>query len=98
MRVAVIVAALALALVAAQTCQKNSIRVTKEQAIQKAAARVDFEPQRTQIRFLRQGLTGRPYWVVSLSRPGARKDEFTALAVVRINANTGKVETVRQQR
>ena len=98
MRVAVIVGVLALAGVAAQTCQKSSIRVTKEQAIAKAEQRVDFEPQRTQIRFLRQGLTGRPFWVVSLSRPGKRKDTFTELAVVRINANSGKVETVSPQR
>ena len=93
-----LVAVLAVAFVAAQTCQKSSIRLTKEQAVAKAQERVDFTPRRTQIRFLRQGLTGRPKWVVSLSIPGRQRDTFDELAVVRIDANTGQVESVRQQR
>ena len=97
-RPAVIVAVLVLAFVAAQTCQKSSTRLNKDQAIAKATERVDFKPTRTQIRFLRQGISSRPYWVVSLSRRGERPGTFSELAVVRINANTGKVETVKQQR
>jgi hypothetical protein len=96
LRVGVIVAVLALAFVAAQTCQKSSIRLDKDQAIAKAEAQVNFEPQRTQIRLLRQGITSRPFWVVSLSRPGKLEGTFSRLAVVRINANTGKVETVER--
>ena len=92
-----IVAVLVLAFVSAQTCQKSSIRLNKDQAIVKAEEQVDFEPLRTQIRMLRQGISSRPYWVVSLSRPGKQPGTFSELAVVRINANTGKVETVKQQ-
>jgi hypothetical protein len=98
LRAGVIVAVLLLAFVAAQTCQKSSIRLDKNQAIAKATARVDFKPTRTQVRLLRQGVTSRPYWMVSLSRRGKLAGTFSELAVVRINANTGKVETVRQQR
>jgi hypothetical protein len=87
-----------LAFVAAQTCQKSQIRLDKNQAIAKAEAAVDFTPQRTQVRLLRQGLNSKPYWIVSLSRPGRSEGTFSALATVRINANTGKVETVNQQR
>jgi Peptidase propeptide and YPEB domain len=83
------------AFVVAQTCQKSSIRLTKEQAIQKAEGAVDFHPQRTQIRLLRQGITSEPFWVVSLSRPGKRAGTFSELAVVRIDANTGKVKDVK---
>ena len=97
-RVAVIAAVLVVAFVASQTCQKSSIRLDKNQAIAKASAQVDFSPTRTQIRLLRQGIPSKPYWIVSLSRPGKREGTFTALATVRINANTGKVETVNQQR
>jgi hypothetical protein len=97
LRVCVIVVVLVLAFVAAQTCQKSSIRLDKNQAIAKAEQQVTFTPQRTQIRLLRQGLTSKPYWVVSLSRPGKREGTFSELAVVRINANTGKVESLRQQ-
>jgi hypothetical protein len=93
--VAVIAAVLVVAFVAAQTCQKSSTRVDKTQAVAMAKAEVAFTPERTQIRFLRQGLTAKPYWVVSLSRPGSRKGTFSKLAVFRINANTGKLQRVR---
>ena len=86
---------LVVAFIAAQTCQKSSIRLDKNQAIAKAEAQVDFEPQRTQVRLLRQGITSEPYWVVSLSRPGRRPGTFSELAVVRIDANTGKVKDVK---
>ena len=95
MRAAVIVGVLVLAFVVAQTCQKSEVRLTKEQAVVKAEQQIDFEPQRTQIRLLRQGIPGKPYWVVSLSRPGERPGTFSELAVVRINANTGKVVDVK---
>lgn len=90
-----IVAVLVLAFVVAQTCQKSSVRLNKDQAIAKAETQVDFEPQRTQIRYLRQGIPGKPYWIVSLSRPGKRPGTFSELAVVRINANTGKVVDIK---
>jgi hypothetical protein len=94
-RVAVIVAVLIVAFVAAQTCQKSSIRLDKEQALAKAEAQVNFTPKREQIRLLRQGLSSKPYWMVSLSRPGTKPGTFSKLAVFRINANTGKLERVR---
>ena len=97
-RVAVIVSVLLVAFVASQTCQKSSVRLDKNQAIAKAKTQVDFTPERTQIRMLRQGFNSKPFWIVSLSIPGKREGTFRALAVVRINANTGKVATVRQQR
>jgi hypothetical protein len=86
---------LALAFVAAQTCQKSQIRVDKNQAIATAKAQVNFTPKRTQIRLLRQGLNSKPYWIVSLSRPGKQEGTFSELAVVRIDANTGKVKDVQ---
>jgi hypothetical protein len=95
LRVAVIAAVLVVAFIAAQTCQKSSIRLDKNQAIAKAEAQVDFTPKREQIRLLRQGLGSKPYWMVSLSRPGEQPGTFSKLAVFRINANTGKLERVR---
>ena len=94
LRVGVIISVLLLAFVAAQTCQKSSIRLDKNQAIAKAKAQVDFTPDRTQIRMLRQGVPSKPFWIVSLSRRGKTPGSFSALAVVRINANTGKVESI----
>jgi hypothetical protein len=94
-RVGVIVSVLLLAFVTAQTCQRSSIRLDKNQAIAKAKEQVDFTPKRTQIRLLRQGVPSKPFWIVSLSRPGKLSGTFSKLAVIRINANTGTVERVR---
>jgi hypothetical protein len=97
-RVAVIVAVLVVAFIAAQTCQQSQIRYTKEQAIATAKQRIDFAPDRTQVRLVRQGITSEPFWVVSLSIAGEGEDEFRELALVKIDANSGKVDEVRQQR
>ena len=87
---------LAIALVAAQTCQKSQIRFNKNQAIATAKQQVGFTPERTQVRLLRQGLNSRPYWIVSLSTPGTQRGTFHNLAVVKIDANTGKVRDVTE--
>jgi hypothetical protein len=97
-RVAVIVAVFAIAFAAAQTCQKSQIRVDKEQAIATAKQRIDFKAEHTQIRLLRQGITSKPYWIVSLSIPTDQNDVFRKLALVKIDANTGKVDSVKTQR
>lgn len=86
------------AFVFAQTCQKDQVRVSKEQAIQIAGGQVSFEPERTQIRLLRQGINSKPFWIVSLSIPGEREDTFRRLAVVHVDANTGEVEDVDRGR
>jgi len=91
----VILALLAVTFAVSQTCQKSQIRLTKDQAIAKAERQIEFTPPRTQVRLLRQGLNSKPYWVVSLSRPGQTPGTFSELAVVRIDANSGKVASVR---
>ena len=91
----VILAILAVAFLASQTCQKSQIRLNKNQAITTAEKQVDFTPRRTQVRLLRQGLNSKPYWIVSLSRPGSSPGTFSELAVVRIDANSGKVVSVK---
>jgi hypothetical protein len=96
--VAVIVAVLVVAFVAAQTCQQSQIRIDKDQAIATAKQEIDFTPTRTQIRLLRQGITSEPYWIVSLSIPTDRNDVFRKLALVKIDANSGKVDSVKIQR
>lgn len=89
---------LLLAFVVSRSCQQSQIRLTKDQAIAKAEAQVDFDPERVQVRFLRQGIGSEPFWIVSLSIPREDGRTFSKLAVVRIHANTGKVAEVREQR
>lgn len=82
-------------------CQDDQVRLTQEDATALAKKQVDFEPENTQIRLLRQGLDRRPVWVVSLSIPlgeeGPDPDFFKRLALVRIDANKGTVESVEEQ-
>jgi hypothetical protein len=96
--VIVVIAVFALALVVARTCQQAQVRVDEEQAIAIAEREVDFRPRETQVRFLRQGIGREPFWFVSLGVPlGDREGQrFSKLAVVKIDANTGKVESVEQ--
>jgi hypothetical protein len=51
---------------------------------------------------LRQGLSSKPFWIVSLSIPTSdaptTNQRFKELAVIRIDANTGKVADVKVQR
>ena len=94
----VIALVLVAAFVFAQTCQKDQVRVTKEQAIATAREQVSFTPQRAQIRLLRQGINSRPVWIVSLTIPGETEDTFKRIALVRVNAHTGEVEDVERGR
>ena len=99
LRVGLVVALLLVTFVAARSCQQSQVRITKDQAIATAEQRIPFEPTRVQVRMLRQGLNSRPTWIVSLSVPReGQTDVFDELAVVRVSANTGKVEDVRIQR
>ena len=76
---------------AATTCQKRQIRISKETAIATATRAADFRPQRTQIRLVRQGLNGHPYWAISLSIPAKDGNGYERVSVARVDANTGKL-------
>ena len=92
----VIVGVLVLAFFVARNCQQEQVRLTEDQAIVIAERQVNFEPDRTQIRLLRQGLNSKPYWIVSLSIPGERDDTYRRLATVQIDAKTGEVVDVNR--
>ena len=96
--VAAVVALLAVTAVAAQSCQQAQVRFTKEAAIATARPQAGFDPERTQVRLVRQGLTGHPFWAVSFSVPAPSGDGYTKLTTVRVDANTGKLEAVNRER
>jgi hypothetical protein len=81
----------AICLVVATTCQRRQVRISKEDAIVTATRAADFRPQRTQVRLVRQGLNGRPFWAISLSIAGKDGKDYERVAVARIDANTGKL-------
>ncbi len=92
------VALLVVTVFAAQSCQQSQIRVSKERAIATARPEAGFEPQRTQVRLVRQGLNGRPFWAVSFSVPARTGDGYARLTTVRVDANDGEVESVNRER
>jgi hypothetical protein len=95
-RVLVLVALFGLIVVADQTCQKKQVRLTKTQAVVKARPYAGFVPQRTQVRFIRQGLKSKPFWAVSFSIPEKKGGGYLRLTTVRVDANTGKVVAVNR--
>ena len=82
---------------AAQSCQQSQIRFSKERAIATARPEAGFTPERTQVRLVRQGLNGRPFWAVSFSVPGIRSRRVRKLTTVRVDANTGKIAAVNRE-
>lgn len=84
--------------VAAQSCQQAQVRVSQERAIATARAEAGFTPERTQIRLVRQGLTGRPYWAISFSVPAASGEGYAKITTVRVDANTGEIDSVNRER
>ncbi len=71
--------------------------MSQEEAVAKATEQVDFVPEDTQIRLLRQGIDRHPFWIISLSIPAADDQTYRELAVVRIDADTGEIVELREQ-
>ena len=86
----------AVTFLAAQSCQRSQVRISQDRAVSIARSHVDFRPERTQIRLVREGLTSRPYWAVSLSIPA--NGGYKELTVVRVDANSGKVAALTDER
>ena len=94
----VILGVLALAFFVARSCQQSQVRISKDQAIATAKREVDFTPRLTNVRLLRQGVGSKPFWFVNLSIPGREEGSVRRLSVVKIDANTGKVVEIDEQR
>jgi len=85
------VALFAVTFVAAQSCQKEQIRIDQQQAVDIARPEAGFTPDRTQVRIVRQGLNGKPFWAVSFS-------DATHVTTVRVDADTGVIAAVNKER
>ena len=89
---------LGLTVFAAQSCQQSQVRISKELAIERAQPEADFEPERTQVRLVRQGLTAHPYWAVSFSIRAPEGDDYARITTVRVDANSGEIAAVNRER
>jgi len=88
-RILILVAVLAFALLASRGCAGGDEKVSQEQAVTTAVGIARFEPDETQVRFLRRGLPSRPYWIVSMYQGTFRQP--TRIQVVTVDAITGEV-------
>ena len=86
---------LALGLVLVNVLGHGKPRVNEERAVAIARPRIDFKPQDHQIRFIRQGIPPRGYWVVSffIRKP---RGGYKRVTVVLVDAQTGVVTEVRR--
>ena len=89
-RVAMLVAVLAVAFLYVRGCQANSRPITQEDAVEIARAEVSFTPDRYQVRFIQQGIPARGYWGVSFvdDGPNGVPEE---VEVYLVDAKTGDV-------
>lgn len=84
-------AVLAISLIFFRSC--SGIEISEEDAVATARAEIDFEPERTEARVLRQGIPTRPVWVVvfTVSDPEGGRNDFLRHAAVRVDARTGEL-------
>jgi hypothetical protein len=83
------------ALGVARGCASRGGEISQREAVEIARQEVDFRPERTQVRLIRQGFQSRPLWAVSFST----LDEDGALdrvTVVVVDARTREVTEVRE--
>lgn len=70
----------------------RDIAVPAGEAVRIAQTQVDFVPEQTNVRLVRQGFATRPVWAVSLSIPSpADGREHERLTTVEVDARTGEV-------
>lgn len=95
-RVVILLVVLVVALFAARTCASRDTDIGQDEAIEIARQEIDFDPERTMVRFTPRGVDSRPFWAVSFSLLDA-DDQPERITVVLVNARTGEVEEIRRQ-
>jgi hypothetical protein len=95
-RIVILLVVLAVALLALKTCASRDTDVSQDEAIEIAREEIDFEPDRTMVRFLPRGVDSRPFWAVSFSLLDAAGNP-ERITVVLVDGTTGEVEEIRRQ-
>ena len=89
-RVAIMVAVLAVAFLSARSCGSAGREVSSERAVEIARHEASFTPDRQMVRLVQRGLPPRAYWGVSLVKSGP-DGRPTSVQVFLVDAKTGDV-------
>ncbi|MFN0155954.1 MAG: hypothetical protein ACKVUT_16400 [Gaiella sp.] len=89
MRLGALAVVLLLALAVSKGCASEGRNISSERAMEVARASITFTPDRTQVRFVQQGIPPRPLWAVSLYTTKAGRPD--RVVVVLVDADTGKI-------
>ena len=89
-RIAMLVAVLAVAFLYVRGCQANSRPISSGEAVALARADVSFRPDRHQVRLVQQGVPPRSYWGVSFVQLGP-EGRPVRVEVFLVDAKTGDV-------
>lgn len=93
---AVIIGAALLILIAATGVLRadSDLKISGEEATVIAEQQLDFSPEQTAVRLVREGIGLEPVWAVSFSIPGTGNEEFAELLVVEVDAITGEIRQI----
>lgn len=89
-RVGALLLVLGVAFLAARSCGASGQDVSSSEAVELAEQRADLDPERVQVRFVRQGVPPRGYWAVSLYTLD-RDGRPERVEVFLVDAETGDV-------
>jgi hypothetical protein len=95
-RILILAVVLLVAFVATKSCASRDSEVDQDEAVEIAREEIDFEPDRTMVRFLPRGVNSRPFWAVSFSDLGPDEQPERTTVVV-VDATNGEIEEIRRQ-
>jgi hypothetical protein len=90
-RIAILLAVLALAFLSMKSCSRQQNEVSADEAVAIARKEISFEPDKHQVRYLPQGIPPVYYWAVNFWTFNA-KGQVNRTQVVLVNATTGMVK------
>jgi hypothetical protein len=94
-KLAILLVVLLAAFLVSRSCGSSGAEIDQDRAITIAQARLDFEPECAQVRFVRRGIRGGSLWAVSLWTLD-EDGRFEQVTLVLVNARTGDVVQVNR--
>ena len=95
-RIVILLVVLAVAFLALKTCASRDSDISQEEAVEIAQQEIDFEPDRTMVKFTPRGVPSRPFWAVSFSTLDA-DDQPERITVVVVDATTGEIAEIKRR-